>query len=718
MTKEEIFEKCLESKNGVILQEKNFKKNFEDVYTDMNSFVKEPDLPFVQKLYNYFHNLEYSPRTSCGKTKTFRNFRHGYNDFCSSNCECMIRYSNTKREETSMSKYGVSNPNKLESAKRHLSEVKSNYSADKKKDIADKKRTTLKEKYGDGFGKIISNGVMKKYGVVNVSQIPEIREKMKNSNIERYGGIGFASLELRSKYKATNARIHGNENYNNKEKREQTCLEKYGEISYFKTDEFKEQYKRICIEKYGTDNASKSEIVKEKISVKNKKLTNDKTMTKHKDIIEIRDASFIVRCSDDCECGGNFEIPKHVYFQRLKYGTCLCTVKNPVNNKTELENTFIDYIHNIYDGEIVIHNRKILSGKEIDVYLPELKIGFEFNGDYWHANPIFYKMNDNNEFIGSHYEKWNTDMNKKHEAYELGICLYDIWEYAWLEFNEETKNRIKHIIKNNIHEKYAYSELKHFLDFTNKNYSENVFGIFEFDNVIVRYAENFYCNKNAIDKSWFTNSDKRVIYVYDFEINDNRKFEIVKSLICHALGLTENKIYARKCFLKEITNKEAKPFLTENSLFGHRNAKITLGLYYEDELVMIYSFGHNFYGKNKHIEVIRVCTKKDTVVVGGSSKCLSYFKEKYKDDFMKYGLTFYVDKIHQDGKSLKDFKFIRHEYGAMNCWNIDYDDGELSGNKGTTFNRMPTKHKKIKELESKHILTCILTAGVDVYEHK
>ena len=179
--------------------------------------------------------------------------------------------------------------------------------------------------------------------------------------------------------------------------------------------------------------------------------------------------------------------------------------------------------------------------------------------------------------------------------------------------------------------------------------------------------------------------------------------------------MTTTKIFARKCILKEITNKEARPFLLENSLFGHRNASVTLGLYYNNELVMVYSFGNNYYGRKKDIEVIRVCTKKNTVIVGGSSKCFNYYLNKYAQTGQT--IIFYVDKIHHDGKSLSNFEFVRHEYGTMNYWRIDYADESFNGKEETAFNRMPSKHKEIKQLINNEIILEALTLGVDVYRY-
>ena len=54
-----------------------------------------------------------------------------------------------------------------------------------------------------------------------------------------------------------------------------------------------------------------------------------------------------------------------------------------------------------------------LDGLEIDIYLPELKIGFEFNGDYWHMNPLMYRYDDENS--SSHMkaiEQWEKDRKR------------------------------------------------------------------------------------------------------------------------------------------------------------------------------------------------------------------------------------------------------------------------------------------------------------------
>lgn len=49
------------------------------------------------------------------------------------------------------------------------------------------------------------------------------------------------------------------------QKRQKTCLKKYGVLNYTQTDIFREKFKQTCIKKYGVTNPLKSDIIKEKI---------------------------------------------------------------------------------------------------------------------------------------------------------------------------------------------------------------------------------------------------------------------------------------------------------------------------------------------------------------------------------------------------------------------------------------------------------------------
>jgi len=80
---------------------------------------------------------------------------------------------------------------------------------------------------------------------------------------------------------------------------------------------------------------------------------------------------------------------------------------------------YIIYISQNYSKEIQKNYRKL--GQEIDIYLPDLKLGIEFNGLYWHS-----EKQKNKSY---HYDKLIFLKNKN-------INLITIWEDDWV-FKQE-----------------------------------------------------------------------------------------------------------------------------------------------------------------------------------------------------------------------------------------------------------------------------------------
>ena len=95
--------------------------------------------------------------------------------------------------------------------------------------------------------------------------------------------------------------------------------------------------------------------------------------------------------------------------------------------------------------------------------------------------------------------------------------------------------------------------------------------------------------------------------------------------------LSKQKIYARQCELKEIKNKkELNEFLNNYHLQNTcRAQKIKLGLYYDNKLIEVMTFGKPRYNKNYEWELLRLCTHKDYNVVGGSERLFKHFINNY-----------------------------------------------------------------------------------------
>lgn len=92
----------------------------------------------------------------------------------------------------------------------------------------------------------------------------------------------------------------------------------------------------------------------------------------------------------------------------------------------------------------------------------------------------------------------------------------------------------------------------------------------------------------------------------------------------------KNRVYARKCKLSYIDAVTAKQFESVNHIQGPVNMqKVCIGLYHEDELVQVMTFGKPRYNKNFEWELLRLCSKSDTLVVGGAERLWSEFLRTY-----------------------------------------------------------------------------------------
>lgn len=124
-----------------------------------------------------------------------------------------------------------------------------------------------------------------------------------------------------------------------------------------------------------------------------------------------------------------------------------------------------------------------------------------------------------------------------------------------------------------------------------------------------------------------------LLHFWDYEIN--KKSDIVTSMISSRLGLNQ-KIYARKCVIKEVSSKESKQFQIDNHIQGSAVSSINYGLYYEDELVALMTFAKSRFNKKYDWELVRYCNKLDLTVVGGASKLFNWFLKNNDGSIISY----------------------------------------------------------------------------------
>jgi GR25 family glycosyltransferase involved in LPS biosynthesis len=181
------------------------------------------------------------------------------------------------------------------------------------------------------------------------------------------------------------------------------------------------------------------------------------------------------------------------------------------------------------------------------------------------------------------------------------------------------------------------------------------------------WHSELFKDKNYHYNKWKLCQDNTIRLVTICEDDWNLKQDIVKSIIKNKLGVNQNKIYARKCQIKEI--KSTKEFLDNNHLQGWCQSSVNLGLFYNNELVSLMTFGKKrmiMKGKSQEneYELLRFCNKLDTSVVGGASKLFKYFIDNYKPE----QVISYANLDISNGNLYDKLGFKLEKYTGINYW--------------------------------------------------
>ena len=108
-----------------------------------------------------------------------------------------------------------------------------------------------------------------------------------------------------------------------------------------------------------------------------------------------------------------------------------CIACNPiVHGSSKAQAEISSFIVDL--GFPVINNHRLSNTRtEIDIFVPDKNVGFEFNGLFWHSEQ--YKC-----------KTYHAD--KSLAALENGINLFHVWEDEWITKREIVKSRIKNVL--------------------------------------------------------------------------------------------------------------------------------------------------------------------------------------------------------------------------------------------------------------------------------
>lgn len=456
---------------------------------------------------------------------------------------------------------------------------------------------------------------------------PESLNKKKKTSMEKYGfDNAFKSPEIQAKMKKTCLERYGAENpYASeiiKHKIKQHNLEKYGGNSSMCSKEVREKAKKTCLERYGVEYSSQNERVK---------AASRKTFLEKYGGVGWGSKILMEQFRKKCfEKYGVEYISQNEQIKRRAIGS------NRKNTLAKYDNILDIYLDN--DTNLWMYVCKCPHPKCDKCELKKYTIK---SNDYWNRKThntepctTLQPIGDKSSTLELIVREWLDDAN-----IEYLTNVRDIISPKELDIYVPSKK-----VAIEINGCYWHSDKG-----KSKNYHVDKF---------------VACRDNGI----------RLIQIWeDWMFN---KPEIVKSFLMSKLGYCTSTIYARKCELREVTNKEASKFLNENHIQGRCNSKYSYGLFYNNELVSLMTFGHNrgcvgnMYSKKSaesEYELLRFCNKINTHVVGGASRLLKHFI----GTFHPSKIISYASCDISDGNLYKVLGFESDNKITRSYWYID-----------------------------------------------
>ena len=176
--------------------------------------------------------------------------------------------------------------------------------------------------------------------------------------------------------------------------------------------------------------------------------------------------------------------------------------------------------------------------------------------------------------------------------------------------------------------------------------------------IAIEFDGLYWHNDSKIDNKYHLRKtklceEKGIQLIHIFEDEWLFKQDIVKSRLKNLLGIYDKTVYARKCEVREVPSKESRAFQEANHLQGAINSKVSLGLYYENELVSLMTFGKCRFDKKHEWEMLRFCNKLNCHIVGAAGKLLVYFEKNFKPS----SLVSYADRRWSQGKLYQKLGF-------------------------------------------------------------
>lgn len=377
-----------------------------------------------------------------------------------------------KFKQTSIERYGTEHPNQSEAIKQKIAQTNieryggKSPSADEV--VKEKARQSAEAHYG-GFGfasevltSRIKSTMLEKYGVAHSMQSQILRDKAIATNIQKYGvEYPLQSDVIADKAKLTSLSRYGTEypiqNEKIKSKIRAASLDRYGVANVFQSEEMKSKIRESLLRLYGVDNPMKLAKFREAAKQTNlerygapwynsslksleRKLTDPTKLDK---FVEFKSDVYRFITTNYIEPPTLMQVAKDT-------GVDIATVSIYVinSNNQSLINYSLPYMEadvieflksNIPDIQIMQHNRTLIKPYELDIYLPEYRIGIECNPTCTHNSSVADPW-------GGEPKSYKYHQIKSLMAADKDIFLFHIFGYEWAHRKDVVKSMLINLL--------------------------------------------------------------------------------------------------------------------------------------------------------------------------------------------------------------------------------------------------------------------------------
>lgn len=484
-----------------------------------------------------------------------------------------------------------------------------------KKTIKQCNQTVTKDSCGKGLCKKTKSEEVQliKFGVKNFGGSKEAQEKGKETCLERYDAEFYQNSEQRIKDNQEKFGVdHHTQTQEWKNKIKEVHLENCGYDHHTKDPAYQKQLSERCLEKYGETHFMKTKWFREKID----------------DIMR-------VTYGDDYWQKEEFK-EKRKKTNLERYGFEFPMQSPNIKNK----------VNDFFKEKYGMHYTQTEEFKEKLVVAYQAHYGVNHYSQTQEFKDVMIAIWEERYGQCIFKDQGFKDNRRKHWEE-----TYDVRHYAQTqEFREKfIKTCMERYGQPHPPRKYGVMQ-KSILEWLN-SFSLN----FKLDDVDVlggkeidMYEENLkigieYCglywhneqspeprNKDYHYSKYQQCSEKGVRLITIFEDEWIFREQQCKNYLKSVLGISERKIFARKCEVKEVPKNVSNDFYDKHHIMGDCHLiEVSLGLYDNDELLGVMSLGkhHRQQKNNNSIVLNRLCFKDGVQVIGGASKLFKQCKE-------------------------------------------------------------------------------------------